>query len=275
MATPRPRAGRGGGGVSARTVVLAGLLPFLFGLASIAAFVRHYRAVGLPLRQARAASGGAAADAEPGGAQRAGCPPPGGGAAAACNCSEWRPGRAEAAGSADVLRLAGRVSKTSVGAVLDAANATDPAQQSVRVNEDTLEDVFLFVGILSGRGYRHRRLAVREAWANRCQVSGVSVCRFILSQDEMTPQVRRRLGSCALPGKACMHACRLMMGLAAGKWFRSWRRQSAMVQVQCVLLGTIWRRGPAQRKRLVRGYSGCTACLHCLHDLPALLAGLV
>lgn len=50
-------------------------------------------------------------------------------------------------------------------------------------------DLLLFVGILSGRGYRHRRLAVRESWANRCQVPGVSVCRFILSEDEETPQV--------------------------------------------------------------------------------------
>lgn len=30
--------------------------------------------------------------------------------------------------------------------------------------------VFLFTGILSGRGFRHRRLAVREAWADRAQV---------------------------------------------------------------------------------------------------------
>lgn len=56
------------------------------------------------------------------------------------------------------------------------------------MNEDTLEDVLLFVGILSGRGYRHRRLAVREAWANQCQKPGVSVCRFLLSEDEVTPQ---------------------------------------------------------------------------------------
>ena len=58
----------------------------------------------------------------------------------------------------------------------------------MQVNEDTLEDVLLFVGILSGRGYRHRRLAVREAWANQCQKPGVSVCRFMLSEDEVTPQ---------------------------------------------------------------------------------------
>lgn len=61
------------------------------------------------------------------------------------------------------------------------------------MNEDTLEDVLLFVGILSGRGYRHRRLAVREAWANKCQVPGVSVCRFMLSEDEVTPQVAKEV----------------------------------------------------------------------------------
>ena len=70
------------------------------------------------------------------------------------------------------------------------------------MNEDTLEDVLLFVGILSGRGYRHRRLAVREAWANQCQKPGVSVCRFMLSEDEVTPQASFQMQQplCALPG---------------------------------------------------------------------------
>ena len=31
--------------------------------------------------------------------------------------------------------------------------------------------------------------AVREAWATGCQQKGVAVCRFILSEDEITPQV--------------------------------------------------------------------------------------
>ena len=53
--------------------------------------------------------------------------------------------------------------------------------------------MLLFVGILSGRGYRHRRLAVREAWANQCQKPGVSVCRFMLSEDEVTPQASFQL----------------------------------------------------------------------------------
>ncbi|KAI3437945.1 hypothetical protein D9Q98_000389 [Chlorella vulgaris] len=56
-----------------------------------------------------------------------------------------------------------------------------------------LPQLFLFIGILSGRGYRHRRLAVREAWSNRAQVPGQVVARFILSEDERTPQVEKEL----------------------------------------------------------------------------------
>lgn len=52
-----------------------------------------------------------------------------------------------------------------------------------------LPKLFLFIGILSGRGYRHRRLAVREAWANKAQIPGQVVAKFILSEDERTPQV--------------------------------------------------------------------------------------
>jgi hypothetical protein len=32
-------------------------------------------------------------------------------------------------------------------------------------------------------------MAVRDAWATACQVPGTSVCRFILSDDEVTPLV--------------------------------------------------------------------------------------
>ncbi len=74
------------------------------------------------------------------------------------------------------------------------------------MNEDTLEDVLLFVGILSGRGYRHRRLAVREAWANQCQKPGVSVCRFMLSEDEVTPQASFIPEACTHRGhKHCLY----------------------------------------------------------------------
>lgn len=69
------------------------------------------------------------------------------------------------------------------------ASSTGLTAQEVLVNEDTLPSLFLFSGILSGRGYRHRRLAVREAWANKAQIANVSVAKFILSEDERTPQV--------------------------------------------------------------------------------------
>lgn len=58
-----------------------------------------------------------------------------------------------------------------------------------------MPDLFLFVGILSGRGYRHRRLAVREAWASRAQQAGQVVAKFVLSEDERTPQVQKELDS--------------------------------------------------------------------------------
>lgn len=73
--------------------------------------------------------------------------------------------------------------------MLSAAHSADPGDQVVRVSAKPLEPLFLFVGILSGRGYRHRRLAVREAWANLAQKPGDSICKFILSEDESTPQV--------------------------------------------------------------------------------------
>jgi hypothetical protein len=52
-----------------------------------------------------------------------------------------------------------------------------------------LPKVFLFIGVLSGRGYRHRRFAVREAWAGPAQLPPVTVARFVLSEDEATTQV--------------------------------------------------------------------------------------
>lgn len=56
-----------------------------------------------------------------------------------------------------------------------------------------LPKLFLFIGILSGRGYRHRRLAVREAWSSKAQMAGEVVSKFILSEDERTPQVEKEL----------------------------------------------------------------------------------
>ena len=40
---------------------------------------------------------------------------------------------------------------------------------------------------------RHRRLAVREAWASTAHQGGNAVVRFILSEDERTPQVAAEL----------------------------------------------------------------------------------
>lgn len=69
-------------------------------------------------------------------------------------------------------------------------NSSRAVTQPLRAKtKGSLPSLFLFTGVLSGRGYRHRRLAVRESWANKAQVPGVSVSRFILSEDERTPQV--------------------------------------------------------------------------------------
>ena len=108
----------------------------------------------------------------------------------------------QAAQSQQLDVLAGSLADETVARVLGAANSSDPAEQTVRVNAEPLPSLFLFVGILSGRGYRHRRLAVREAWANLASQSGDAACRFILSQDEVTPQVRSGLqpGSSSLRG---------------------------------------------------------------------------
>lgn len=46
---------------------------------------------------------------------------------------------------------------------------------------------------VTGRGYRHRRLAVREAWASNAQNPPLSVAKFILSEDEKTTQVQKEL----------------------------------------------------------------------------------
>ncbi|DBA84062.1 hypothetical protein WJX77_012346 [Trebouxia sp. C0004] len=72
-------------------------------------------------------------------------------------------------------------------------NSTGLAAQALGTTGEVLPSLFLFTGVLSGRGYRHRRLAVREAWANKAQIPGVSVARFILSEDERTPQVTKEV----------------------------------------------------------------------------------
>ncbi len=95
-----------------------------------------------------------------------------------------------------------------------------------------LPKLFLFIGILSGRGYRHRRLAVREAWSNKAQVPGEVVSKFILSEDERTPQVRRQLPAAVqmttliralvrlnmLPACSWMHSLHLVRTFAMARW---------------------------------------------------------
>lgn len=80
--------------------------------------------------------------------------------------------------------------------------ASDELEREMRAGEGALnpvtapaEPLFLFVGILSGRGYRHRRLAVREAWATNSSTHGSVVSKFVLSQDERTPQVEKELAA--------------------------------------------------------------------------------
>jgi hypothetical protein len=75
------------------------------------------------------------------------------------------------------------------GAAVPAATAL-PALSTLGAAPAGLPPLFLFVGILSGRGYRHRRLAVRDSWARGTQNEPESAAKFILSEDEATPQVR-------------------------------------------------------------------------------------
>ena len=154
-----------------RTIFLVGVLPFCLGLFVILGLFRYRR-------EAPAALVGFSAQAA------SPCPPA---VAEPCNCTNIT------ADSERLNQLASRLSQESVHKVLDAANSSDPGDQQVRVNAKTLPSIFLFVGILSGRGYRHRRLAVREAWSNTAQGPGESVCRFILSEDESTPQVQKEV----------------------------------------------------------------------------------
>ena len=99
-----------------------------------------------------------------------------------------------------------------------------------------LPPLFLFIGILSGRGYRHRRLAVREAWATKAQIPGQVVAKFILSEDERTPQVGwtverlagrggRHAGrhcACLGPSQLSGHA-----GIECSSWLACWMHAPA------------------------------------------------
>ncbi|KAK9815952.1 hypothetical protein WJX72_012497 [[Myrmecia] bisecta] len=164
-----------------RIAVWVGILPFLFGLFALSAFFRHSElpsAEELPQNGYRTTQSKCNGTITAGSEQRLQQP---------CPCANGLDK------NDPVHKLAGLLTEGSVNAVLEATNTTDPAAQTVRVNEDALESVFLFIGVLSGRGYRHRRLAVREAWANDAQVPGLSAVRFILSEDERTPQVQKEV----------------------------------------------------------------------------------
>ena len=90
-----------------------------------------------------------------------------------CNCTQ------AVQESQQLGSLAQTLPQATVDTVLGAANSTDPADQTVRVHAEPLPSLFLFVGVLSGRGYRHRRLAVRESWANLASQSGDATCRYV------------------------------------------------------------------------------------------------
>ena len=144
-----------------KQLVTVGLLPFLLGLFLILALVR------------RPQSGASVPDRallnQP--VNSANCsqlPQP----APPCNCSQ------QGQQSQQLTALAQTLPQETVDTVLGAANSTDPAEQTVRVHAEPLPSLFLFVGILSGRGYRHRRLAVRESWANLASQSGDVTCRY-------------------------------------------------------------------------------------------------
>ena len=95
----------------------------------------------------------------------------------------------DAGGSQSAVDLVSSSSSSAAAAASSGGGGDDDVIPAAK----DLPKIFMFVGILSGRGYRHRRLAVREAWSNRAQVAGVVVCKFILSEDERTPQVQKEL----------------------------------------------------------------------------------
>lgn len=95
------------------------------------------------------------------------------------------------------LKCGKAASKQKTIGSLDAVSGVVSSAGSNRATANQIsspsESVTLFIGILSGRGYRHRRQAVRDAWASKCQVQGVSACRFILAEQEVTPMVEEEM----------------------------------------------------------------------------------
>ena len=140
-------------GPSCKTVFWVGLVPFTLGLLTILAIFKAAPPVHLrQLRETRTTAASTGADCTQ---QTQPRPEP-------CNCKET-------ADSQDLSRLQGALTRDSVTKVLDAANSSDPHTQTVRVNEDALPSIFLFVGVLSGRGYRYRQL-LNGLWKQGKQV---------------------------------------------------------------------------------------------------------
>jgi len=81
--------------------------------------------------------------------------------------------------------------KTSTSSSSSSSSTEVNHHKGLLAPASSLPKVFLFIGILSGRGYRHRRLAVREAWSAGCNHPPAVVSKFVLSADEATPQVAR------------------------------------------------------------------------------------
>ncbi len=136
--------GRAAGQASCRRVLLFGVLPFVAGIWLVLITFRHQGLPGrlrpavaqtLSLRQncSQALAGGA------------------------CDCGDGTAAGNVSAAAALASRLGGGMLESVLGGRNGSAAAGGQA-----AGGDALENIFLFVGILSGRGYRHRRLAGRH-----------------------------------------------------------------------------------------------------------------
>ncbi len=101
--------------------------------------------------------------------------------------------RAEA-GAAAAGALAQPSIVAAAGVRAGGGNGSSTAGSSTAGGGGAKPALFLFIGILSGRGYRHRRLAVREAWSRQAQMPNISAARFILSADEHNAHVQSEVG---------------------------------------------------------------------------------
>jgi len=147
--------GRAAGPASCRRVLLFGVLPFVAGIWLVLITFRHQ---GLPgrLRPAAAQTLGL----------RQNCSQALAGGA--CDCGDGTAAGNVSAGAALASRLGGGMLESVLGGRNGSVAAGGQA-----AGGDALENIFLFVGILSGRGYRHRRLAGRHRRARCTPCPGV------------------------------------------------------------------------------------------------------